>query len=117
MDGPWDSWSRVWLVPFLLLSMRGGDLYGHELLERLDVLGFGETRPGEVYRTLRLLEGKGLTFSEREGMECLLSCRRYGLTETGEAYFESLAHSLDVYRKGIDLYFLYEEQPVHEVRR
>ena len=42
MDGASDGWTRVWLALFLLLSMRGGDLYGHEL-------GFGETRPGEVY--------------------------------------------------------------------
>jgi hypothetical protein len=48
----------------------------------------------------------------------LLSRCRYGLTETGEAYLESLAHSLERYPKEIELFFLlYEEQPVHEVRR
>ena len=47
----------------------------------------------------------------------LLSRRTYGLTETGEVYLESLVHSLERYRKEFELFFLYEEQPVHEVRR
>jgi PadR family transcriptional regulator, regulatory protein PadR len=117
MDGASDGWTRVWLVPFLLLSMRGGDLYGHELLEKLDELGFGETRPGEVYMTLRTLQEKDLTFSER-GTEHLFSRRRYGLTELGEVHLESLAQVLDRCRREIELFFLlYEEQPVYEVRR
>ena len=110
MDGASDGWTRVWLALFLLLSMRGGDLYGHEL-------GSGETHPGEVYMTLRTLQGKDLTFSER-GTEHLLSRRRYGLTELGEVYLESLEQALDRYRREIELFFLlYEEQPVYEVRR
>jgi DNA-binding PadR family transcriptional regulator len=110
MDGASDGWTRVWLALFLLLSMRGGDLYGHEL-------GFGETRPGEVYMTLRTWQEKDLTFSER-GTEHLLSRCRYGLTELGEVYLESLAQALDRYRREIELFFLlYEEQPVYEVRR
>jgi PadR family transcriptional regulator PadR len=118
IDGAWHSWTYAWLVPFLLLSMRDGELHGHELLKGLDELGFGETRPGKVYRTLRLLEGKGLTFAERESTEYLLSHHTYRITETGEAYLESLAHSLERYRKEIELFFLlYEEKPVHEVRR
>ena len=47
----------------------------------------------------------------------LLSLRTYGGTETGEVYLESLAHSPERYRKEIELFFLYEERSVHEVRR
>jgi hypothetical protein len=48
----------------------------------------------------------------------LLSRRRYWLTETGEACLESLTRSIERYYKEIELFsILYEEQPVHEVRR
>lgn len=118
MDGARETWFGTWLIPFVLLSVRGRDLSGHELLEKLSELGFGETRPGKAYRALRLLEGEGLIFSCRGRMECLISQRRYGLTENGEAYLEFLAHSLERYRKEIDLFFLaYEEQPAREVYR
>lgn len=116
-DGVMDAWSRrSWLIPFLLLCMRDGDLYGQVLLERLDELGFGATRQGEVYRVLRELGGEGLTFSERERMEYLLSRRRYGLTEEGKVCLEFLARSFEERRREIERFFLaYEGRPVHEV--
>ena len=118
MDGARETWTHGWLVPFLLLSMRDGELYGHELLERMGELGFEGTRPGEIYRTLRLLEGEGLTFSERGKMECLLSRRRYGLTEDGVAYLEFLAHSLELYTREAERFVLaYEGQPAYGVLR
>ena len=88
MDGAREPWTRGWLVLLLLLSMQDHRLYGNELLKGMDELGFVGTRPGEIYRTLRQLEGEGLTFSERGKMEYLLSRRRYGLTEDGAAYLE-----------------------------
>lgn len=118
MDGARETWTHGWLVPFLLLSMRDGEHYGHELLERMGELGFEGTRPGEIYRTLRLLEGEGLTFSERGKVEYLLSRRRYGLTEDGVAYLEFLAHSLELYRRKAESFLLaYEGQPAYGVLR
>ncbi len=114
MEGASDSWSQDWLVPFLLLCMRDRDLYGHELLEKLAGFGFGATRPGEVYRVSRSLEGEGLIFSERGNMEYLISHRRYGITEAGKAYLELLAHSFEEYRREVDLFFLaYGERVAH----
>lgn len=106
-----------WLVPFLLLCMRGGDLRGHELMGRMADLGFGAVRPGEVYRTLRRAEGEGLVFSEQERMGYLLSRRRYGLTEPGRAYLEFLAGSLESYREEIGTFLeAYAGRPLHGAR-
>ncbi len=96
--------AQEWLVPFLLLSMRGGNLRGQELMGRLADLGFGAVRPGEVYRTLRSAEAEGLVFSEREHLGYLLSRRKYGLTEPGMAYIEFLAESLGPYREEIEIF-------------
>jgi DNA-binding PadR family transcriptional regulator len=93
-------------------------LYGNELLKRMDELGFVGTRPGKIYRTLRQLEGEGLTFSERGKMEYLLSRWRYGLIEDGAAYLEFLAHSLEQYRREAECFLLaYEGQPAYGVLR
>jgi DNA-binding PadR family transcriptional regulator len=91
-------------------------LYEYELTERMARLGFGATRPGKVYHTLRLMEEEGLIFSERSGTEYLLSQRRYGPTGPGEAYLAFLAHPLEQYRKEIELFLrTYEGLPAHEV--
>jgi PadR family transcriptional regulator, regulatory protein PadR len=106
---------RDWFVPFLLLCMRGGDLQGHELMDRLADLGFSAVRPGEIYRTLRRAEEEGLIFSEKESLGYLLSQRRYGLTEPGKAYIEFLADSLKTYRDEIEAFLLaYADRPRRE---
>lgn len=107
---------RDWLVPFLLLCLRDGELRGHELTSRVADLGFGAVRPGEVYRTLKRAEEEDLVFSEREHLGYLLSRRRYGLTEPGEAYIEFLADSLGSYQKEISAFLrAYGERPVQGV--
>jgi poly-beta-hydroxybutyrate-responsive repressor len=117
MDGSLGSWSRNWLVPFVLLSMQHRDIPGHDLLEKLAELGLGETHPGEVYRTLQMLEREGMAFSEKGELDYLFSRRKYGLTGEGEAYLEFLAHSLELYRKEIELFFsAFEGSAVHGVR-
>jgi DNA-binding PadR family transcriptional regulator len=116
LDGFLETLSRSWFVAFLLLSVRGQNLYGYELTERMARLGFGATRPGKVYHTLRLMEEEGLIFPERSGPEYLLSQRRYGRTGPGEAYLEFLAHTLEQYHKEIELFLrTYEGLPAHEV--
>ena len=91
-----------WLVPFLLLCLRDGDLRGQEIMGRMAKFGLGAVRPGELYRELRQAEAEGLVRSERERLGYLLSRRRYGLTESGRAYIEFLADSLGVYREEIE---------------
>lgn len=103
-------------MPFLLLCMRGGALRGHELMGRVSELGFGSVRPGEIYRTLRQAEEEGLVFSERENLGYLLSRRRYGLTEPGEAYIEFLADSMRSYQGEIEAFLrAYERSATREV--
>lgn len=111
MNGTSDARPRDWFVPFLLLCLRGRDLFGRELLEKIAVLGYGAVRQGEVYRTLRRMEEEGLIFSDKGKMDYVLSRRRYGLTESGEAYLEFLAHSLGEYRKEIEVFFQAYEGP------
>ena len=102
-----------WLMPFLLLCMRGGGLYGHELLREMEGLGFGAVRPGQVYRTLRRAEQEGLISSEKGDLTYLLSRRRYRLVEAGEAYVEFLADSFASYKREIEAFLrAYEERAV-----
>ena len=108
-----DARSDDWLMPFLLLCMRGGGLNGHELLRDMEDLGFGAVRPGEVYRTLRRAEKEGLILSEKQNLVYLLSRRRYRLAEAGEAYIEFLANSLASYKREKEAFLqAYEESPV-----
>ena len=105
-----------WFLPFLLLCMRDGEIQGRELMARLADLGFGAVRPGKVYRALRRAEGEGLVFAEKERLGYLLSQRKYGLTEPGEAYIEFLVDSLKTYQEEIQSFLLaYADRPRHEV--
>jgi poly-beta-hydroxybutyrate-responsive repressor len=109
--------SSEWLLSFLLLSIRGRDLHGNELLQKIGDLGFGAVRSGEVYMILWKAEGEGLIFSEPGDAEHVLSRWRYGLTEVGEAYLEFLANSLESYSKEIEVFFrAYDGRALHEVR-
>lgn len=97
-----DTASHEWLAPFLLLSMRRGGAHGRALAEEMRRLGFGGTRPGEVYRALRGLEARGATTSIREGGEISPLKRRYGITAAGEAYLDLWANSLQTFRDETD---------------
>ena len=112
VDGALESLSVDWIVPFLLLGLQERNSYGYELTRRIDDLGFGATRLGTVYRTLRQIEKEGMVASESDGLDSRLSRRRYSITEPGEAYLEFWADSLAWYRKEIDLFFrLYNKEP------
>lgn len=96
--------STPWLVSFLLLLVRERDSYGQDLTRRTADLGFGATRPGTVYWTLRQMENEGIVFSERDGFDCGLPLRKYSITESGEDYLEFWANSLAEYREDMDLF-------------
>jgi PadR family transcriptional regulator, regulatory protein PadR len=96
--------STPWLVPFLLLIVRERDSYGQDLAWRAADLGFGATRPGTVYRTMRQMENEGMVLSERDGFDCRLPRRKYSITESGEDYLEFWASSLAEYREDMDLF-------------
>ncbi len=112
VDGALESLSVDWIVPFLLLGLRERNFHGYELTRRIADLGFGATRLGTVYRTLRQMEEEGMVASEGDGLDSRLSRRRYSITGSGEAYLEFWAGSLAWYRKEIDLFFqLYNKEP------
>ena len=96
--------STPWLVSFLLLLTRERDSYGQNLTRRTADLGFGTTRPGTMYQTLRQMEKEGMVLSERDGFDCRLSRRKFSITEAGEDYLEFWASSLAEYREDMDLF-------------
>ena len=118
LDGMLESTSAHWLVPFLLLLMREHDSYGHELTRRVADLDSGVMRPEAVYRALGQMEGEGMVLSKAGGLEdCGLSQHRYSITESGEAYLEFWANSLEQYQENVDLFLrAYAERLAQGVR-
>ena len=117
LDGMLESPSAPWLVPFLLLLMGERDSYGHELTRGIGDFDSGRVRPEEVYRALRQMEGEGLVLSEGDGLDRVLSRRRYSITESGEAYLEFWANSLTQYQEDIDVFLrAYAEGSAQGVR-
>jgi len=116
-NGVLEAPSTAWLVPFLLLDLRGSDAYGHELRRRMADLDFHERRPGTVYRTLRQIEGEGMIFCDRDGEGYETSERRYSITEAGEFYLEFWAESLVRYREEIELFSEVYERTGRRVRK
>ena len=117
LDGMLESPSAPWLVPFLLLLMRERDSYGHELTRGIADFDSGMVRPEAVYRALRQMEGEGMVLSEGDGLDRVLSRRKYSITESGEAYLEFWANSLARYQEDIDLFLrAYAERSAQVVR-
>ncbi len=99
-----------WLVPFLLLCVRDGGSYGHQLEERLDELGFDGIRP-EMYRALWQIEWEGMVLCDHEGDDFELLQGWYEITEAGESYLEFWADFMVRYQREIDLFLeLYTER-------
>jgi PadR family transcriptional regulator, regulatory protein PadR len=96
---------KNFIVPFLLLSLRGFNLHGYKLIERLNEFGFQSLDPGNIYRTLRQLEKDELITSVWDTSSGGPAKRIYSLTKTGEAYLEAWAASLEQYQKIIDTFF------------
>ena len=112
------NWSRGWLVPLLLLSIKEGDARGQELTQITSRFGFDALRPAAVYRALRGMEREGMILSRpaalgetREGTSVLWpSRRRYEITHNGEAYLAFWANALEQYREEMNLFLkLYAE--------
>ncbi len=101
-----------WLLPFLLLSMRNGEVYAEELRGGIDELGFRHINTKELHETLRKMEREGLISSGWDAPAPGLPRRRYRLAETGRAYLEFWSDSLQQYREEMDVFFeLYRGLP------
>ena len=74
------------LVPHLLLCLKGGNLYGHQLEERLGELGFEGMCLGKMYRILCEMKQEGMLYLSREGGGFGVPQPWYAFTEVGEAH-------------------------------
>jgi DNA-binding PadR family transcriptional regulator len=92
-----------WLVPFLLLDLRGENSCEHELTLKIAEYDFEGARLGAAYTALRQMEEEGLVVSERDALDG--GPWVYAITELGEAYLEFWAKSLTWYREEVDLFF------------
>ena len=97
---------RNWPMPVILLALRRRNSYGYELMKLTATYGFGEMKPGTLYRSLRQMEKDGLCESTWDlSGEGGPARRMYSITDAGEAYLETWAKSLEKYRKKIDAFF------------
>jgi DNA-binding PadR family transcriptional regulator len=103
-----------WIVPFLLVCLREGDSYGHELVR---YPGLETSRPRAVYRALQQMEKQGMIVSRGDGSERELFRRGYSITKLGEDYLEYLANAMVQYGEEIDHFFrLFDKQRAGEPR-
>ncbi|EKN67787.1 transcriptional regulator, PadR family [Schinkia azotoformans MEV2011] len=94
------------MVPFLLLSLRGGfGLHGYKLIQQLTQLGFSSIDQGNVYRLLRQLEKDNLVKSEWDTTSSGPAKRIYSITDVGLEYLDLWAESLGQYQTMLDSFF------------
>jgi hypothetical protein len=91
-----------WLVLFLLLYARDGDIRMDDLAERLGGLGFGAVTPEELRKTMQQLKEEGLVKDRPLVPDGELSGtgtvrERFGLTVAGESYLQFWGDSLEQY--------------------
>lgn len=97
---------KNFIVPFLLLSLRGGfSLHGYKLIQQLTGFGFSSVDQGNVYRILRQLEKDELVKSEWDTSSGGPAKRIYSITEAGEQYLDLWADSLEQYQTMLDSFF------------
>ncbi len=110
--GATEAWSKNWLVPILLLMLRGWSSYGYELMEKMATFGLAAMNPGTVYRTLRQMEKDGIISSTWDTSTAGPARRVYSITDAGETYLNYWTNSLNQYQKMMDTFFrLYTGQP------
>lgn len=93
-----------WLVPFLLLCLRDGGSYSHQLEEKLGELGFDGMGSQEMYQILWRMEREGKVTCDRRGGGYRIPRRCYEITEAGEDFLEFWANSLEQHQEEIALF-------------
>ncbi|MBM7704797.1 poly-beta-hydroxybutyrate-responsive repressor [Metabacillus iocasae] len=96
---------KNFMIPFLLLSLRGWNLHGYKLIQQLMNYGFTSVDQGNVYRTLRQLEKDNLIKSEWDTSSDGPARRIYSLTDAGEQYLQLWANSLEQYQNMLNSFF------------
>jgi PadR family transcriptional regulator PadR len=91
--------------PALLLLLRDRPAHGYELVDSLAELTPGRrVDMGNLYRTLRALEGEGLVASEWDAAAPGPAKRRYELTKAGGRLLDEWAGALSQARDRIDVF-------------
>jgi len=107
-----EAWSKNWMVPVLLLMLRGLNSYGYELMEKMAKYGLSTMNAGTFYRTLRQMEKDGMVSSSWDTSEGGPARRMYSITEAGENYLTFWATSLEQYQNMMNRFFqMYTWQP------
>ena len=73
----------------MLLLLGNRPTYGYELRDELAAIGAVQNDFGQLYRTLRAMEGGGLVLSCWESSEAGPSRRTYHVTDKGRAQLEA----------------------------
>lgn len=105
------SQPRMWLQPFLLLSLDKWQIHGYELMHRLTSFGFEALDRGSVYRTLRQLEEDGLVSSAWDTSTQGPARRLYSLTDAGRNYLTVWASAFRGYQSMLDQFFTMYPSP------
>ena len=103
----WSVDARVerFAEPALLLLLRDRPAHGYELMESLGELTSGRRIDmGNLYRTLRAMEGEGLVTSDWDAAAPGPAKRRYELTGAGRRLLDDWAFALSGMRDRIDAF-------------
>ena len=96
--------------PALLLLLRDRPAHGYELVDSLAELTPRRVDMGNLYRTLRALEGEGLVASEWDAAAPGPAKRRYELTKAGGRLLDEWAGALSQARDRIDVFLRRHEK-------
>ena len=96
---------KNFLVPYILLLLKGVPVHGYELMQRLTSCGFQTIDPGNIYRMLRQLEKEELVNSEWDTSSTGPAKRLYSVTEAGEKYLDRYANQLENYQSLLNQFF------------
>jgi PadR family transcriptional regulator PadR len=92
------------LQPFILMTLKGKESYGYELIERINGFGFHSSPPdvGAIYRQLRSMESEGLVKSKWDTRGAGPAKRIYRITPQGEEILHGWAITLQKRKESLD---------------
>jgi poly-beta-hydroxybutyrate-responsive repressor len=87
-------------------------------MERASDFGFEAMNPGTLYRTLRQMEEDGMVVSSWETSKGGPARRMYTITDSGKAYLDFWAKSLEQYQRMMDTFFrIYTGRPLRSEQK
>ena len=95
------------MEPFVLVLLAGGGAHGYAITAQLEEMGItgGPVDVGQVYRTLRDLEGAGMVTSLWSAEAVGPQRRDYELTDAGNEALVAWSDALGGYRASLEKFF------------